>query len=57
MVERFIDQRLLVTSQTPGQPLKVAMTSETLISAWPTLQHLDSAIGREEPPKPVTFPA
>jgi tetratricopeptide (TPR) repeat protein/cellulose biosynthesis protein BcsQ len=38
VVERFIDQRLLATNETPGQPLKVAMTSEALIDAWPTLQ-------------------
>ena len=38
VVERFIDQRLLAT-EASGQSLKVAMTSEALIDAWPTLQH------------------
>ena len=46
VVERFINQRLLATNQTPGQPLKVAMTSEALINAWPTLQRW-IADGRE----------
>jgi tetratricopeptide (TPR) repeat protein len=38
VVERFIEQRLLSTSEAPGNPLRVALTSEALIGAWPTLR-------------------